>query len=375
MKLKKASLVTSTAVGLAAALWAGPASAQVLISADGQWTAEIDGFGQVQELIPPGQGFDKLSETYIYEASPDGMLLSRRVQDSYEVTDGPIIDQNQTHSYTRLANAVGGGSPPSGDCCEQHEDPGCEDPACEAAVCDIDSFCCDVTWDDFCAETAQGDPACDCTAEPAPLTIEIENFMVSEPNGGVLVVIRAINESGSDPISMKLFYYCDYDIGSPEQDEAAAIFDGGLLAIEQFVFPDLNPLWLGGCPTYASWDIDEWPFVRDRLDAGVAELPGTDQTDPGAADHSSAISSETTDLEPGGFLEWQVGLGAPEFSGCLGPACPWDLTGDDFVGINDLLILLAAWGPNPGHPADFNGDDFVGINDLLALLANWGACS
>jgi hypothetical protein len=56
------------------------------------------------------------------------------------------------------------------------------------------------------------------------------------------------------------------------------------------------------------------------------------------------------------------------------PTCPWDLNGDGFVGINDLLILLAAWGPNPGHPADFNGDDFVGINDLLALLANWGLC-
>jgi hypothetical protein len=55
-------------------------------------------------------------------------------------------------------------------------------------------------------------------------------------------------------------------------------------------------------------------------------------------------------------------------------ACPWDLTDDGFVGINDLLILLANWGPNPGHPADFNGDDFVGINDLLALLANWGSC-
>ncbi|MHC4415524.1 MAG: hypothetical protein ACYS0G_09590 [Planctomycetota bacterium] len=54
--------------------------------------------------------------------------------------------------------------------------------------------------------------------------------------------------------------------------------------------------------------------------------------------------------------------------------CPWDLTGDGFVGINDLLVLLAAWGPAPGNPADFNGDGTVGINDLLALLANWGNC-
>ncbi|MHC4413948.1 MAG: multicopper oxidase domain-containing protein [Planctomycetota bacterium] len=56
------------------------------------------------------------------------------------------------------------------------------------------------------------------------------------------------------------------------------------------------------------------------------------------------------------------------------PACPWDLDLDDFVGINDLLDLLAAWGPNPGSPADFDDDGFVGIKDLLALLANWGSC-
>ncbi|MHC4414149.1 MAG: hypothetical protein ACYS0G_02575 [Planctomycetota bacterium] len=54
--------------------------------------------------------------------------------------------------------------------------------------------------------------------------------------------------------------------------------------------------------------------------------------------------------------------------------CPGDLTNDGFVGINDLLILLAAWGPNPGHPADIDNDGTVGINDLLALLSNWGLC-
>lgn len=54
--------------------------------------------------------------------------------------------------------------------------------------------------------------------------------------------------------------------------------------------------------------------------------------------------------------------------------CPWDLTDDGLVQIEDFLALLAAWGPNPGHPADFNGDNQVGIEDFLALLSNWGAC-
>ena len=54
--------------------------------------------------------------------------------------------------------------------------------------------------------------------------------------------------------------------------------------------------------------------------------------------------------------------------------CPEDLDGDSMVGIIDFLMLLAAWGPNPGHPADIDGDGSVGIVDLLLLLASWGPC-
>jgi hypothetical protein len=52
-----------------------------------------------------------------------------------------------------------------------------------------------------------------------------------------------------------------------------------------------------------------------------------------------------------------------------------DLDGDGRVGISDLLILLAGWGPCPDPPdacpADLDGDGTVGIADLLILLANW----
>ncbi|MEE8153764.1 MAG: hypothetical protein V3T53_02260 [Phycisphaerales bacterium] len=54
--------------------------------------------------------------------------------------------------------------------------------------------------------------------------------------------------------------------------------------------------------------------------------------------------------------------------------CPPDLDGDGNVGASDLITLLAAWGPNPGHPADLDGDGSVGSSDLLTLLAAWGPC-
>ncbi len=55
------------------------------------------------------------------------------------------------------------------------------------------------------------------------------------------------------------------------------------------------------------------------------------------------------------------------------PMCP-DLDGDGIVGTPDLLIVLGAWGVNPGHPADFNGDGVVDAADLIELLGAWGPC-
>ncbi len=52
-----------------------------------------------------------------------------------------------------------------------------------------------------------------------------------------------------------------------------------------------------------------------------------------------------------------------------------DLNGDCAVGVADLLILLASWGPcdDCGDcAADFNADCAVGVSDLLTLLVNWG---
>ena len=58
------------------------------------------------------------------------------------------------------------------------------------------------------------------------------------------------------------------------------------------------------------------------------------------------------------------------------PVIPGDLDDDGSVGIVDLLLLLAAWGPCPETcppfcQGDLDGDCTVGVADLLILLANW----
>lgn len=50
------------------------------------------------------------------------------------------------------------------DCCESHEDAGCEDASCEAFVCEIDSFCCETQWDNYCVACGAGEESFDGTS-------------------------------------------------------------------------------------------------------------------------------------------------------------------------------------------------------------------
>ncbi len=54
--------------------------------------------------------------------------------------------------------------------------------------------------------------------------------------------------------------------------------------------------------------------------------------------------------------------------------CPADLNGDAVIDFNDLVQLLAAWGPCDDCPEDINSDGGVGLQDLLAVLSVWGPC-
>ena len=49
-----------------------------------------------------------------------------------------------------------------------------------------------------------------------------------------------------------------------------------------------------------------------------------------------------------------------------------DLNCSGSVDFQDLLIVLAAWGPCDGCLADLDGNHQVDFDDVLALLAQWG---
>jgi polyhydroxybutyrate depolymerase len=145
----------------------------------------------------------------------------------------------------------------------------------------------------------------------------------------------------------------------------------------------------GGCHPGAVETTEQWAAYDG------CSLVGEPQPDP--LDIDAGIPGSETNViryadacAPGGSAElWTVNGGphSPNLSTDYNrlvieflldhsqPAnCPADINGDNVVGINDFLDLLAAWGPNPGHPADLDGDDVVGVTDFLVLLAHWGAC-
>lgn len=54
--------------------------------------------------------------------------------------------------------------------------------------------------------------------------------------------------------------------------------------------------------------------------------------------------------------------------------CIADITGDGTVGVDDMLNLIANFGPCVGCPADVNGDGIVNVDDILIVLSAWGDC-
>ncbi|MHC4415491.1 MAG: hypothetical protein ACYS0G_09425 [Planctomycetota bacterium] len=117
-----------------------------------------------------------------------------------------------------------------------------------------------------------------------------------------------------------------------------------------------------GCPGHAQFLYQDVDFLDPLLNNGASATIGYQA---GGIGNDVQWSFNTPDSVHAGDVLTLVGV-----TGRLG-----DLDGDGFVGIGDLLILLAAWGPCPNCAectADLNHDCIVGISDLLTLLANWG---
>ncbi|RJS73299.1 hypothetical protein CW696_01610 [ANME-2 cluster archaeon] len=56
------------------------------------------------------------------------------------------------------------------------------------------------------------------------------------------------------------------------------------------------------------------------------------------------------------------------------PECIGDLNDDGIRNFDDVLVIVANWGPCSGCSEDLNSDGYVNFADALVIVANWGPC-
>ena len=74
------------------------------------------------------------------------------------------------------------------------------------------------------------------------------------------------------------------------------------------------------------------------------------------------------DLLPDECQYDQNGDGIPDVCQCLG-----DITGDYFVDVSDILLIIQHWGSSSSF-GDVNNDGIVDVLDLLIVVGGWGPC-
>ena len=280
-------------------------------------------------------------------------------------------DQNCADQAVPLCTPPACGVDETGDCFT--DNPGvlpfcnnrCSNQPCSGcceSVCAVDPFCCDTDWDATCV--AEAEATCDCAPADIPLNDDCANATVVGLGTFLYTTLCSNPDGPLHPGSP-----CDNGFG-----------EGGTLGPDiwfLFTSPLCGDVRLSLCDVAPDYDTEL--AVYNSGTCPVTELDLIEcNNDAGCVDPTA---SEITFAAQAGF-SYLVRVGgrvALSGSGTLtilaaGPPCPWDCQAvpSCAVEVPDLLALLATWG-GPG-PCDFDASGAVEVPDLLALLANWGAC-
>jgi len=273
------------------------------------------------------------------------------------------------------------------DCCSGSRTPGCQDPACEAAVCAEDSFCCNGEWTDSCGQLARDicsvclDPAlpdcCDAVQPQAGCEIPACEAIVCDMDSFCC-------DTSWDSFCLEIAErYCDpcrtYDVTCQEpvvRRATGADVDGDgdtdlVLALEVLQYVEHPRNLVRPRPTYLSWLPNRQ--VEDPVTAGGdplfdPALSPWEPIGPGSADLVLADIDGDGDPDLVGQAEargyWYrndagsftgphaikgpvVLPGDPELTGYRGPVLVADLDGDTTV---DAIVSDTVYAPEPGGP-------------------------
>ncbi len=281
--------------------------------------------------------------------------------------------------------------PGAGPCDIPNGTPGCDDVACCKLICSQDPFCCDVEWDQICADAAieqcfAPTGACcvgsDCLEVTAPECADLGGDYFGD---GTACTPDLCAVDPCNPLAGS----CFEPNGTPGCDEidccqAVCDVDPFCCDVEwdQICVDAANDLCLA--PPTGACCIDFECFIVTEEECGNAGGKyfgdGTDCAPgvcdepfpcPGAGPCGQANGSPGCDEQECCELvcgkdpfccdvEWDQICADAAVELCGACPCAWDLDGDCDVDSADLANLLAAWN-QPFGPAD-----------LAALLAEWG---
>jgi hypothetical protein len=267
-------------------------------------------------------------------------------------------DQACADEATLLCTACVNGT---GSCFQEHETVGCDDPDCCATVCGVDSFCCDTEWDSLCAEQAA--ELCGNCGDPKAGSCFEENGTIGCDNAECCAAVCAMDS-----------FCCDTEWDSLCVEAAGEICAscGGAGAGDCFAANSTPGCNDADCCTAVcavdSFCCDvEWDGVCAEEAAEFCPACGSSGSGSCFAPHANvgcddpACCAVVCDMDS--FccsVEWDQACADEAAEFCSGGGCPQDCVSSDTfapppdgnVDAADLAFLLGDWGVCPGCCAD-----------------------
>ena len=171
-----------------------------------------------------------------------------------------------------------------------------------------------------------------------------------------LVPISSGMWSYSATIPVTITFEADI-VGTP----TGPLVGGGILQIQGVVEQTASHILLSGESSWESNDsIDNPPIDFENM---PMEIP----TIIPAGGFASILLSATAETAT---LETAVNF---HFDASAEVGITGDVDGDGYVGVNDLLALIAVWGTCDNCVEDINHDGTVNVTDLLVVIGNWSS--
>ncbi|MCH2146785.1 MAG: right-handed parallel beta-helix repeat-containing protein [Phycisphaerales bacterium] len=144
----------------------------------------------------------------------------------------------------------------------------------------------------------------------------------------------------------------DFIVTAPESDDPLVLLRNDGVA-------GLLPPGLTG----RTWSKQTMASDNPPMNIASGGLNGKDEDDDwvaGAGNQNSALTGDS------GYSLEQTNL--------IAPPCHTDMNGDGTINVDDLLLVIGAWGNCNGCQEDLNNDGFVNVDDLLIIIGEWGVC-